>query len=103
MTLTRIASSLSSVTDIEIVKIDASFWLFFGALVGVMAFLLINIALNIRKVLLILIFVFVLPDSSGIDASGRSILALALLSGFSLARTTVLVLLGLYWRGLGFT
>ena len=66
-----------------------------------MAFLLINVVLNIGEVFFILIFVFVLLDSSGVDASDRGILALALLSKSSLAKMTVLVLLGLCWRGLG--
>ena len=66
-----------------------------------MALLLTSLALNIGEVLLVLILVLVLPDSSGVNTSSRGILALALLSGFSLARTIVLVLLGLYQRRLG--
>ena len=76
------------------------FWLLLGALVGVMAFLFISVALNIGEVLLVLILVFVLPDSSGVDASGRSILALALSSGFFLVRMTILFFFRLYQRGL---
>ena len=66
-----------------------------------MAFLLTSVILNVGKVLLVFIFVFVFPDSSGVDASTRSILALALSSEFSLARITVLVLFRLCQRILG--
>ena len=65
-----------------------------------MTFLLTSVALNVREILLVLIFVFVLPDSSSVDTGGRGILALALLSESFLVRTTVLVLLGLCRRGL---
>ena len=58
------------------------FWLLLGALIGVMALLLTSVALNIGEVLLVRIFVLILSDSSGVDASGRSILVLALLLGF---------------------
>ena len=63
-----------------------------------MTFLLAGVALNVGKVFLVFILVF--PDSSGVDASGRSILALALSSRSSSTRTIVLFLLGLCRRGL---
>ena len=75
------------------------FWLFLRTLVSIMIFLLTSVALNIGKVFLILIFVFVLPDSGGIDASGR-ILTLTLLSEFFSTKTMILILLGLCRWGL---
>ena len=60
-----------------------------------MALLLTSVALNDGEILLVLILVLVLSDSSGVDASGRNILALTLSLGFSSARITVLFFLGL--------
>ena len=76
------------------------FWLFLEILVGVMAFLLTSIVLNVGEIFFVLILVLVFSDSSSVDVSGRNILALALLSGSSSIRTTVLFLLGLCRRGL---
>ena len=77
------------------------FWPLFRAFVCIMAFLLINVALNIGEVFPIFIFILIFPDSDSVDASGRSILSMPLLLRSSSARTTILVLLGLCRRGLG--
>ena len=71
------------------------FWLLLGALVGIMAFLLTSVAFNVGEIFLVLILVLVLLDCSGVDASSRGVLALVLLSGPSLTRTTVLFFLRL--------
>ena len=68
-----------------------------------MAFLLTSVALNVREVFFVLILVLVFPDSSGVDASGRNMLVLALLLGSSSARTIILFFLGLCRRRLGLT
>ena len=79
------------------------FWLLLGALVGVMAFLLTSVPLNVGEVFLVLILVLVILDNNSVDVSGRGILALILSSRFFLAKTTVLIFLGLCQRGLGLT
>ena len=71
------------------------FLLFLVALVGIVAFLLISIALNVGEVFLVLILILVLPDRSDVDASSKGVLTLALLLGPSSTRTTVLFLLRL--------
>ena len=60
-----------------------------------MAFLLTSVALNVGEVFLVLILVLAFPDCSGVDASGRGVLALALSLGLFLTRVTVLFLLRL--------
>ena len=76
------------------------FWLLLRVLVDVIASLLTSVALNVREVLLVFILVLVLLDSSVVDASGRGILALALLLGSFSARTIILVFFELCRGGL---
>ena len=76
-------------------KLTLVFWLLLRALVGIMAFLLTSVVFNVREVFLVLIFILVLPDCSGVDASSRGVLVLALLLGPSSTRATVLFFLRL--------
>ena len=60
-----------------------------------MAFLLTSVVLNVGEIFLVFILVLVFFDYSGVDACGRGVLALALSSGSSSTRATVLFLLRL--------
>ena len=44
---TRIAFSLFSVADVEVIETDTSFWLFFRIFIGIVTLLLTIIALNV--------------------------------------------------------
>lgn len=67
----KITSILVSVTNIEVIKINNSFWFFVEILISILAFFVIGIIFNLAQVILTLLLIFL--DCSNINFCSISI------------------------------